>query len=82
MKGGTLLTFKSKYWVDLTVWGKDKVRRRGSGFCPVMSGNGGCSVLTLKSHLDLIFVLVSKDRPSGEDGGSTPWPPAPDSTSK
>lgn len=22
------------------------------------------------------------DLPSGEDGGSTPWPPAPDTTSK
>lgn len=27
-------------------------------------------------------LLVSKDLPSGEDGGSTPWPPTSDSTSK
>lgn len=33
-------------------------------------------------HIDLIPVLVSKDLPSGEDDGSTPWPPVSESTSK
>lgn len=38
--------------------------------------------LTSNLDTDLFPVLVSKDLPSGEDDGSTPWPPVSESTSK
>lgn len=39
-------------------------------------------IVFLTSNTDLFPVLVSKDLPSGEDDGSTPWPPISERTSK